>query len=137
MVSIKKKFTKELKKNDLFLNDNTYNWTIDDFGGFTIPKKGLKITWNDVTFNLYKKTVQQFEGIEKREDSFYVDGKKSTEYEFKKDYIFVLGDNRKNSKDSRYIGFVPVESVVGKVQCILYSNKNDTFHWNRLLKKVL
>lgn len=137
--SVKKKIEKPLKKDDLFLQNNNYNWTLDDMDPFTIPKKGLKITMNDFTVNLYKKTLQEFEGvsIEKRENTFYIDGKERVEYEFKKDYIFVLGDHRKNSKDSRYIGFVPVESVVGKVQCILFSNKDDTFNWNRLLKKVV
>lgn len=136
--SIKKKVVKEGKKENLFLNENSNNWTIDNMGAFSVPKKGFQIELNDKTVNLYKKTLQEFEKItiEKKEGSYFLNGKRTLNYIFKKDYIFVLGDNRKNSKDSRYIGFVPVESIVGKVQCILFSNYNDTFNWNRLFKGI-
>ncbi|WP_301401830.1 signal peptidase I [Polaribacter huanghezhanensis] len=136
--SIKKKKKKQRKNDDLFLVENTYNWTADNMGAFIVPKKGLQIELNEETFNLYKKTLQKFEKIqlEKKESNYFLDGKKTSNYTFKKDYIFVLGDNRGISKDSRYIGFVPVESVVGKVQYVLYSNYNDTFNWDRLFKVV-
>ena len=138
VVSIKKKLKKQRKNIDLFLDKNSYSWTADNMGTFTIPKQGLQIELNEKTFNLYKKTIEEFEKIrlEKNADSYFLDGKKVSNYTFKKDYIFVLGDNKGVSKDSRYIGFVPVESIVGKVQCILYSNYNDTFNWNRLFKRV-
>ena len=136
--SIKKKVEKERKKGELFFGENNYNWTIDTMGPFTIPKKGLQIELNKKTFNVYANTLQQFENVqlEKREGSYFLDGAKVSNYTFKKDYIFVMGDNRKNSKDSRYTGFVPVESIIGKVQCVLYSNYNDTFNWSRLFKGV-
>jgi signal peptidase I len=136
--SIKKKIENDTLSKNLFLVDNTKKWNVDRMGTFTIPKKGLVIELNENTFNIYKKTLQEFEkvALEKREESYFLDGAKAVNYTFKKDYIFVLGDNRKNSKDSRYIGFIPLESVVGKVQCVLYSNYNDSFNWSRLFKSV-
>lgn len=135
--SIKKKLEKEHKKVDLFFENNS-NWTIDTMGPFTIPKKGLRIELNDKSFNLYSNTLQKFEKVKlmKKGGNYFLEGNKVLSYTFKKDYLFVMGDNRKNSKDSRFTGFLPVESIVGKVQCVLYSNYNDTFNWNRLFKGI-
>ena len=138
IVSIDKKQKKYLINDDLFLEKNVYNWSEKSMGEFIIPKIGLEIKLNEKTFNVYKKTLQKFEKVllEKKENMYFLDGKNATTYTFKKDYIFVLGDNREISKDSRYIGFIPVESIVGKVQYVLYSNYNDTFNWRRLFKGV-
>lgn len=111
-----------LNNNALFLYKNKISWTIDNMGEFLVPKRGLKIDLNEMTFNLYKKTIFDFEKviITKINKVYYIDNKKVTDYTFKKNYIFVLGDNRKNSKDSRYIGFIPVENIIGKVQYTLF-----------------
>lgn len=138
VINIEKKIRKNQDYIDLFTVENNRNWTIDNMGTFKVPKKGLQIELNAETFNVYKKTLQKFEKVrlEKKDSVFLLDGKVASNYSFKKDYIFVLGDNRKNSKDSRFIGFVPIESIIGKVQCVLYSNYNEKFHWDRLFKGV-
>ena len=139
VATIEQSIDSNVNQEDLFLEKNIFNWSIDTMGPFIIPKIGLKIQLNDFTYNVYKKTLEFFEGvtIENESGYFYVNGKVATEYVFKKDYIFVLGDHRNNSKDSRYTGFVPFETVVGKVQYVLYSNYNEQFHWERLFKKVV
>ncbi|QTE23532.1 signal peptidase I [Polaribacter cellanae] len=67
---------------------------------------------------------------------FYIDNKKVTTYTFKQNYYFMMGDNRNGTLDSRAWGFVPEENIIGKVQYVLYSNYQDKFQWNRVLKNV-
>ncbi|MFY0631711.1 MAG: signal peptidase I [Flavobacteriaceae bacterium] len=138
VLSIEKKIEHDTISKNLFLVEKKKHWNIDNMGSFRIPKKGMLVELNDNTFNIYKKTIQEFEKVEleEKEGNYFLDGKKVENYTFKKDYIFVLGDNRKNSRDSRYLGFIPVESIVGKVQCVLYSNYNGSFNWSRLFKTV-
>lgn len=87
---------------------------------FVVPKKGLTIPINEFTFNVYKSTIVEKEGmnIKRQGDYFFLNGQPVTHYTFRKDYIFVMGDNRKNSLDSRHFGFIPYEDVVGRVQLI-------------------
>ena len=133
---IKKEIDTLKKDNNLFLNNNS--WTVDNTEEFKVPKKGMKIQLDSNTYNLYKKTIKEFENedINEVNGRYFISNKEVNKYSFKKDYIFVLGDNRKKSKDSRYLGFIPVEDIVGKVQYVLYSNYDGVFQWNRLLKKV-
>lgn len=123
---------------DLFLMENKISWTLDNTDQFSVPMKGMKIGLNARTYDIYAKTIMDHEKIKiiVKEGTYYIGGKLTTEYTFKRDYIFVLGDNRKNSIDSRYLGFIPVENIIGKVQYILYSNYQKEFQWNRLFKKV-
>lgn len=114
------------------------NWTLDNYGSIVIPKQGMKISLTNDTFNLYKEIIENYENttIKKQKEVFFVDGKIITSYTFKKNYYFMMGDNRNDSQDSRYIGFIPEEKIVGKVSCVLFSNKDDRFQWNRLFKGV-
>lgn len=114
------------------------NWTLDNYGSIIIPKQGMKISLTNDTFNLYKEIIENYENttIKKQKEVFFVDGKIITSYTFKKNYYFMMGDNRNDSQDSRYIGLIPEEKIVGKVSCILFSNKDDRFQWNRLFKGV-
>ena len=65
---------------------------------------------------------------------FYWDGQPITSYTFGQNYYFMMGDNRHNSNDSRYWGFVPEENIVGKAVIVLFSNGQNEFGWNRILK---
>ncbi|NJX16640.1 signal peptidase I [Tamlana crocina] len=114
------------------------NWTFDSMGPFVIPKKGLKIDLNYENYLLYKQTINKFEkgNLKHNEGKFYVNGKTATTYTFKKNYYFMMGDNRKASSDSRVWGFLPEENIIGKVQCVLFSNYKNKFQWNRLLKSI-
>lgn len=113
-------------------------WTLDNYGTIIIPKKGMQIQLTDDTFNLYKFVIKEYENINitKNETVFLINNKISSTYIFKKNYYFMMGDNRNDSRDSRYFGFIPEEKIIGKVSNILFSYKDDYFQWNRLFKEI-
>ncbi|WP_373943613.1 signal peptidase I [Polaribacter sejongensis] len=122
----------------LFVNLPSLQWGFDNMGPIIIPKKGMKIILNKETFAIYKRAINSSEGckIEEIDGFYYIDSQKATYYTFKQDYYFMMGDNRKGTLDSRKWGFVPEENIIGKVQCVLYSNYGGEFNWSRLLKAV-
>ncbi|MDO5975929.1 signal peptidase I [Flavivirga jejuensis] len=113
-------------------------WSWDEYGPYIIPKKEMRINLNPKNYLLYKKLIYAYEGVKIKNirGVYLINGEKENHYIFKKNYYFMLGDNRKNSKDSRYLGPVPEEQIVGKVQCVLFSNYQDKFRWDRLFKTV-
>jgi len=116
----------------------TSQWTLDNLGSIVIPKKGMEIELNPENFMLYEKVMCLLEKntVSEKEGAYFINGKKATTYKFKQNYYFMMGDNRKETSDSRYWGFLPETNIIGKVQCILFSNKNDEFQWNRLFKML-
>lgn len=129
--------TKSIKAN-MFPWYKKKNWTLDNYGPLIIPKKGMTIKLNHDTFNFYQKILKNYEKVflKRKNGKFYIKDNLVTTYTFKKDYLFMMGDNRHESYDSRYFGMTPKAKVIGKVQCVLFSNKDDTFQWNRLFKGV-
>lgn len=113
-------------------------WTLDNFGNITIPKKGITIELNPDTYNMYKFILKEFEKVNIQEvnEKFFLNTSQIYKYTFKKNYYYMLGDFRKNSRDSRYIGFIPEENLMGKVYCVLFSYKNNRFNWDRFLRKL-
>ncbi|MBD0833727.1 signal peptidase I [Aestuariibaculum sp. TT11] len=134
----------ELKLMDFSVNTNLFPWakdhpwTLDNYGPIVLPKKGMEIQLNDDTFQFYGYTLKKHEKVEiyKENGLFYKEGKLLETYTFRRNYLFMLGDNRKESMDSRYIGFVPEENVIGEVSCVLFSTKDQHFQWSRFFKKV-
>ncbi|MBC9797816.1 signal peptidase I [Sinomicrobium weinanense] len=123
----------------LFAMPRGSKWTLDNMGPFLIPKKGLEIKLDAFNFHIYKKALEKYEKVEihERNGGYFINGEKAKSYRFKQDYFFVMGDNREGSLDSRYIGFIPEEHIVGKVPYILFSYYRRQFRWNRFFKKLL
>ncbi|CAN5310317.1 signal peptidase I [soil metagenome] len=122
----------------------TSTWNPNNFGPFTIPYEGQTVALNDSTFDLYKTAIEDYEKnkVEKRNGSFIINGTPATSYTFKMNYYFMMGDNRENSLDSRFWGFVPEDHVVGKAWLIWLSMDkfkgwaDGKIRWGRSFKLV-
>lgn len=120
-----------------------FPWNVDNFGPLYIPKKGDKITLDAKNVILYKRCITKYEGntLEEKDGKVFINGKPETSYTFKMDYFFMMGDNRHNSADSRFWGFVPDDHIVGKAVFIWMSwDANAGFfnkiRWSRLFRLI-
>ena len=119
-----------------------YGWTHANYGPIWIPKKGAKINLTLQNLPLYERCIKNYEGndLEVKNGQILINGKPATSYTFKMDYYWMQGDNRDNSLDSRYWGFVPEDHIVGTPSIILISfDKDHTLmdggiRWNRIFK---
>ena len=124
------------------LNGNMH-WTRDNYGPIWIPKKGESIELTLKNLPVYERPIRTYEGnkLEVRDGKIYINDKPATRYTFKMDYYWMQGDNRHNSLDSRYWGFVPEDHIVGKPIFIWWSSDPDRhgfsgIRWNRLFRFV-
>ena len=117
--------------------DPQYNWTMDNFGPIWIPRKGATLQLNTVNYPLYERAIRDYEKnkLEIRNGKIFINDQEATSYTFKMDYYWMMGDNRHQSQDSRYWGFVPEDHVVGEAWMIWLSWKNGV-RWSRLFKKI-
>jgi signal peptidase I len=119
-------------------------WTANNFGPLWIPKEGATIEINKLNLALYGTTIALYdhnENVKIEGDKLIIDGQEVKQYTFKQNYYFMMGDNRHNSLDSRYWGFVPEDHVVGKAFFIWLSlDKNagalSKVRWSRFFKLI-
>ena len=121
------------------------NWTRDNYGPLYIPKKGDAIILDSSNYEQYRRIIEKYEDntVERKDGSFIINGKETTTYKIKQNYYFMMGDNRHNSDDSRFWGYVPEDHIVGKPVFIWMSVKNINDSWikwhirsNRLMTLV-
>jgi len=129
---------------DIFPYDSSYRWNRDNFGPLYIPKKGVAIPLNLKNLPFYKRLIETYEGneVQVKGNTILINGKDANSYTPKMDYYWMMGDNRHNSADSRFWGFVPEDHIVGKAEFIWLSlNENKTLfdgkiRWNRIFTLV-
>lgn len=129
---------------NIFPNDTArYHWNVDNFGPVTLPKKGWTIKLNDSIYKQYERAIHVYESntVEQRDGKFFINGAEASTYTFKMDYYWMMGDNRHNSQDSRYWGFVPEDHIVGKAWFIWMSYAKDAsglnkIRWSRLFSSI-
>lgn len=136
--------TREIAKgveNGIFPHIN--KWNRDNFGPIYIPKAGKTVELNFVTLPFYSHIITEYEKnkLEVKGSDFFINGIKTKSYTFKQDYFWMMGDNRHNSEDSRYWGYVPENHIVGKPVFIWMSWDTNgkglgKIRWERLFTTV-
>ncbi len=155
VISVEQHIIQKGKKDEHFYSDGRIDstktifpldkdWNQDNFGPLYIPKKGDKIKLDKDNITQYYNIIKIYENndLDIQGDKFLINGKESTEYEIKQDYYFMIGDNRNQSLDSRYFGYVPEQNIIGR-PITVWANFNGMFEpapkkfiWERWMTSI-
>lgn len=115
-----------------------FKWNLDNFGPITMPKKGASVLLTTQNIALYRRLIVKYEGntLEELNGQFIINGKPASRYVFKMNHYWLMGDNRHNSLDSRFWGFVPESYVVGKASFVWLSYGEGGMRWSRLFRGI-
>lgn len=128
----------------VFPHDKRYAWNQDNFGPLYVPQKGATINIGPENISMYDRIIGHYEKnkLEIKDSAIYINDTLATKYTFKMNYYFMIGDNRHNSLDSRFWGFVPEDHIIGRPQFIWLSlDENKSFpaniRFSRMFKGVV
>jgi signal peptidase I len=128
----------------IFPNNADFGWNRDNFGPLLVPGENTTLEMTPENVRTYAFTIEMYEGhqkVEVKDGVLFIDGEKTETYTFNQNYFFMMGDNRHNSLDSRYWGFVPEDHVVGKAWFLWLSlDKFESMfgkiRWDRFFKGI-
>ncbi len=122
---------------EVFPYDTLHKWSREDFGPVWIPQKGASLKLTPENYSIYERAIRVYErnDFSMQNGKFLLNGKEVTDYVFKMDYYWMMGDNRQGSQDSRYWGFVPEDRVVGKAWMIWFSYDGGP-RWKRFFRMI-
>ena len=134
----------DIMPQSLFPHNLHKDWSLDNYGPIWIPQRGATVTLTYDNLPIYERCITTYEGntLQVKDDGFYINGVRTDSYTFKMDYYWMMGDNRHNSADSRFWGFVPEDHIVGKPLFVWLSLDKDKglfdgkIRWDRLFKWV-
>ncbi len=136
-------YVAEGENTDIYPSSQLYRWNVDNLGSIWIPKRGESIKLTAENMPIYERVISLYEGneVESRGEKIYINGKEADSYTFEMDYYWMMGDNRHNSADSRFWGFVPEDHIVGKASFVWLSLDKElpfpkNIRWDRLFRKV-
>jgi signal peptidase I len=144
VTSVKRQYEKGgIYADYIFPHDKNFKWNVDNFGPITVPAAGETVSITTENLSIYKDIIERYENnkLEVVAGEIYINDKVATTYTFAMDYFWMMGDNRHNSADSRFWGFVPENHIVGKALFVWMSwDKNakglNKIRWNRLFSSV-
>ncbi len=133
------------REREVFPLGGNKTWNRDNFGPIWVPKKGARLALNHYNLPIYERIISTYEHnkLEVKGNDFYINDKLTKTYTFKMDYYWMMGDNRHNSADSRYWGFVPEDHIVGRPVLVWLSLDKDKgwfsgkIRWNRFFKNAV
>ena len=137
-------YDRGLRDPSVFPHDTAYAWNVDNFGPLYIPKEGATVSLDLKTLPLYQRIIDVYENndLQVKNGQIYINGVVTTKYTFKQNYYWMMGDNRHNSLDSRFWGFVPEDHVVGKAMFVWLSLDKDRtlrdgkIRWDKMMRFV-